>query len=391
MSTEGKYMTKGGFYVKAGELKAAVDRFKYVVPEKAENEILERLLLRHVKSRLDLEWCDGEMYASYILDVEHIDGVFESVSMAVQYKQLMDFLKGLPDDTTLKCMGAQNERGIPFMLVESDHWSHVFHGIDSIHYPKGYREYAKNVLLMGIEDFRDMIASTAFAADDPTLGILHSIYFHLLPDRTKFVATNGHMLSLYERTDLVAIKAGGVVVPVTALQAFMHGIKGLPHGKNVSIYIAEKRIQFSYRGFVLAVPFLEGSYPDYQSVIPTDTPYMATFELGRLRKAVKRLLPSKDRDLARIEFTFEGNKATLLARDDKLKEIATEVMACKYGGKAFKISFHGESLLSILENIGGERIAMRMTNTVRPVIIEPVPQSLHLNMLCLIMPLADPM
>jgi DNA polymerase-3 subunit beta len=191
--------------------------------------------------------------------------------------------------------------------------------------------------------------------------------------------------------DIVFPLAKSVIVPVTALQAFIHGIKGLSSAENIDIRTSNGRIQLSYGGFILNSVLIDGPYPNYQNKIPTDTPYMGTFELEKLRKAIKRLLPSKDRDLTRIEFTFEGNKATLLAQDDKLKEIATEVVACKYSGEAFKISFHGESLLSILENIGGERIAMRMTNTVRPVIIEPAQQSLHLNMLCLIMPLADPM
>jgi DNA polymerase III sliding clamp (beta) subunit (PCNA family) len=113
---------------------------------------------------------------------------------------------------------------------------------------------------------------------------------------------------------------------------------------------------------------------------------VATFERDKLRKAVKRLTPGKDKELQRIVFTFSDNSVELHALNAQRKVAATEKVPCKYSGDTFKISFSAGFLLSILDNIKSERIIMRMVNSIRPVIIQPESQPLLSSMLCLIMP-----
>jgi DNA polymerase-3 subunit beta len=391
MSTEGKFVAKDGFYIKAGELKAAAERFKYVIPKKATDTILERLLIHQMRDRLELSGSDGEIYASFVMNVVPTWEVREGVSVAVPYKPLIDFLKSLPAEAMLKCMQAHDEKGIPFMLVESDYGNQVFHGIDYYNYPILPRFRPDNIVLMNEEAFRDMVTQTIFAADDPTCPNLYGVYFDFLPDRTNFVATNRLVLSIYTRTDLVfggvKEKPKSIIVPIKALKAFMAGIQGLPRIGNVLIYPFDEYISLAHKGFFLSSKLISGQYPDYQRVIPTETPYVAIFERDKLYKSAKRLAASVNKEeVVRIDFTFSSDSVELYATNEQQERSSTEKVICNYAGDPRKISFSADLLLPILENIKSERIIMRIASRKRPVIIEPEPKSLLFNMLCLIVP-----
>jgi DNA polymerase-3 subunit beta len=388
MSTEGKYVARGGFYIKAAELKAAVQRFKHVIPKGDADEILTRLLMYQIKDRLELQGSDGEIYASFALKVEPLERFLVGGGMAVSYYWLRDYLKYVPEKAILKCIFADNEKGIPYMLIESERGTKSFYGIDSYNYPKATKFYCSNIAMMKVDDFRDMVARTIFAVDDMPYSRLGGVYFHCLPDRTRFVATNRAILSMYERTDVIFRKPESVVVPIRVLQAFMAGIKGLSGGENVLIYISEGHIQLAYNGFVLFSKCLGEDFPDYARVIPKETPHVVTFDRDKLREAVKRLKVVTNREVSRIEFAFSGDSVELYAPNAQQEGGSTEKVVCNYAGDTIKISFCADFLLPILENIKSERIIMRIASNIRPVIIEPESQPLLFNMLCLIMPLA---
>ena len=386
MNAEGKNV-KGGFAIKARALKAAIERFKEVVPKKAAKEYLTHLFLRQTGGRLELHGGDGEIYATLVIDVEPMGG--NDVRVAVQYKQLTDFLKGLPENVMLKCMQTEGKDGALNLLAESKYGRHTFRGTEFVDFqiePEGddYR-----VVAIKVADFRDIVASTAFAADDSFFLNLHGIYFHFLPDKTNLVATNRYILSLYERADLVFSGVKSVIVPVKALHGFVAGIKDAPDNDEVSMYVSEHCVLFSYGAFRLRTPVINSSFPDYQSVIPTDTPRVAIFELEKLRKAVKRMATVANKKVPRIEFTFSGDIVELYTHNALNGVTGTENVACKYGGDTLKIAFSAKLLLPVLENIKGERIVMRMVGPHRSVVIEPETQTSPLNMLCLMMPLVE--
>jgi len=394
MSSKEKYVATSGFCIKAGELKTAVGRFKHVIPQSADDEILERLLIYQIKDRIELRGSDGEMYAIFLLNVEPLEPFVIGEGMAVQYKTLTDFLRQIPEETILKCMYAKNEKGIPHMLIESEYGREVFHGIDSYNYPSPPHLRPDDIVLMNTDAFQDMVAQTIFAADNMPYSKLGGVYFHFLPDKTNFVATNRTILAMYTSTDLeipmVKQKPKSAVVPTKALQAFMAGIKGLPYIGNVLIYPLGQYIQLAHKGFILCSTTLGEDYPDYQSVIPAETPYVATFERDKLYKAVKRLAASVNKkEVPCIEFTFSRGSAELCLHNVQHKNDSTEKVVCNYTGDVLKVSFIAELLLPILKNIKSERFVMRIASSTRPVIIEPEAQNMLFNMLYLIMPLAE--
>jgi DNA polymerase III subunit beta len=400
MSMEGTYVVNGGFYIKAGELKAAVERFKYVVPEKSEDKTLEHLLLYQMKDRVELRgstrdtYANCEIHASFMVNVEPVEGSnVNAVTLAVPYKPFMYFLKSVREDTMLKCVYADNERGVPHLLVESEYGRHAFHGIPSWDYPTFPRLRPDDIVFMKLDAFQDMIARTLFAADDAPRSKLAGVYFDFLPDKTRFVATNKYILSMYESAELEFPKVGGIkpksmIVPTKALQAFMEGIRSLESGDEMIIYPFEQYIMLAYGSFTLASTLLNGPYPDYEKVIFRERPYVVSLKREKLINAMKQLLPFANQRNSRFDLNFIGHRVDISVEDTKRKIGKTESVYSERVEKlTFAVSFNAEQILCVLENIKSECVVMKVENSSRPVLILPEPQDAKAYVLYLIAPI----
>jgi DNA polymerase-3 subunit beta len=396
-----KFVVHGGFYIKAGELKAAVERFKHVVPEKSEDKILEHLLMYQMKDKVELRgstrdaYADCEIHASFIVNVEPIEGSnVNAVTLAVPYEPFMYFLKSVREDTKLKCVHADNERGIPHLLVESEYGRHVFPVIPSWGYPTFPYLRPDDIVFMKLDAFQDMIARTLFAADDAPRSKLAGVYFDFLPDKTRFVASNKYILSIYENAELEFPKVGGIkpksmIVPTKALQAFMEGIRGLKSGDKIIIYPFEQYIMLAYGGFTLSSTLLSGPYPDYERVVFKDRPYVVSLKREELINEIKQLLPFVNEKRPRVDLKFLGHRLdisveniTRLTRNRYERSVYYECA----DKRAFSVSFDAEQLLRILENIRSEYVVIKVESSSRPVAILPEPQDAKAYVLCLISP-----
>jgi len=378
-----------GFYIKAGEFSSALARFKHVISEKGADEVLRHLLMHQMHHRLELHGSDGEMYAIVALDVEPIKGMVQDTGLAVPYKSLLNHLKRIPDDVLLKCVFVEEQRGPSHILIESEYGRKTFYGITFHSYPKIAPFRCINIAIMNVGDFRDMLSQTVFAVDEGAESKLNGVYFHCLPDKTRFVATNRYILSMYEKVDVVFTKPKSVVVPTRVLQIFADAIKDASEEGNVLFYVSEGHILLVHRMFSLFSKCLGGDFPDYEKAIPKEVKYVASLEREELIKVIKQLEPFARRRKPRVDLTFGRNEVALSVESIAHRMRKTESVSCRYSGEepiCFAVSFNAKGLLRILENIKGERVVMKMAIGSRPIVILPESQDVKAHVLCLIAP-----
>jgi DNA polymerase-3 subunit beta len=389
MSAKGKYVVHGGFYIKVGELKSALERFKRVIPERGTDKILRHLLMHQMHHRLELHGSDGEMYAIVALDVKPIEGMGLDVALAVPYKSLINHLKRIPDDVLLKCAFVDEHGSPSHILIESEYGRKTFHGMPFQRYPRAARFRCPNIAIMKVGDFRDMLSQTVFAADEHTGSGLNGVYFHCLPDKTRFVATNKYILSMYERADVVFTKPESVVVPTRVLQVFAEGIEDASEEEDVLIYVCSGHILLAYKGFSLFSKCLGGDFPDYESVISKERPYVVSLKREKLINEMKELLPFADKESPIFHLNFIGHRLDISVENTRRRMRKSKTGSVYYESverTAFAVSFNAKQLLRILENIRSEYIEIKVATSSRPVAILPEPQDAKAYVLCLISP-----
>ncbi len=379
-----------GFSVRAELLSEAMGRVLPILPTRSMHVITRNLLFYQRGDELELRATDLEVYARTLLSVlPHTDDT-PHVQIAIQPKPLADLLKALPPDEVLTFTlvpGESSSGETPQLQVSSSFGRYDLMGVSAAEFPAFPEPPSTQGLSFSVATLREIIQRTAFAAaKDESRPALTGIYFHFLPDRTNFVATDAHVLVRLSRTDIVLQDAPSLLLPVRALEALDTAIKNFSLADELSIIPTQDQAFFHHPALDLSCRLIEYSFPDYQAVIPSTPPYTARLSKEKLRKALKRILVFADKSAQSVTFAFEGNNVTLTAYDTLSHTSAVEYFPCEYEGADFKISFRGPTLASVLENIAAEEIFMRMTAPSRPVIIEPDPQVPPVDTLVLIMP-----
>ena len=362
-------MSTAGFSVNVGKLKDKLERFKYVIPNGPERKIFGYTLLNQAERTLVISGCDDMKYAYSVLGVEQISWEGTIVKMAVPYKQLMDFLKGVSDEDILKCAQIQGKNAEPCLLVESSGERRTFQGIEASNFPPFPKLPNSAKIILAIEDVIKVFTEKATKSD--------------------LFSPSGYELLLGGEQDCLLPETKNIVVPEESLRAFLLSVEGLCSDYPASIYLSEARIGFGYAGFGLESALLNGTYFSHQVAISTETSYVIIFERGQLCDAIKRLVDLANKETQPIEFVLAADRATLLVQNKGSGSTRFEHVPCKYSGNTFKIRLNGKNILSILEELHGWRIIMKVTRMGHPVIIEPERQVLSRKVVGLIMPFTE--
>jgi len=151
-----------------------------------------------------------------------------------------------------------------------------------------------------------------------------------------------------------------------------------------STQVGEYRVQIITR-------LLEGTYPNYEQVIPKDNPRELVMTRTDLIEAVDIVASHAERTTQQIRFSLRGGKFSVSSATADFGAGEQSVDA-EYKGEDMEIGYNAVYLLQILRNIPTERIVFRLKTALSAGVVEPVgalPQ-VDEELLCLIMPLRLP-
>src|SRR3712207_2371078 len=142
-------------------------------------------------------------------------------------------------------------------------------------------------------DLRRLIDKTQFAiSTEETRYYLNGIFFHTVETQgttmLRAVATDGHRLA---RVDVPAPQGAegmpGVIVPRKAVAEIQKLIEA--GEESVQVELSSSKIRVTFGGVVLTSKLIDGTFPDYQRVIPTGNDKRLTVDREEFAKAVDRV------------------------------------------------------------------------------------------------------
>lgn len=208
---------------------------------------------------------------------------------------------------------------------------------------------------------------------EETRYYLNGIYLHVVDGRDgpmlRMVATDGHRLAQVqtvapEGTDGMP----GVIVP----RHFVGEIKRMAESTaNVDVSLSTNKIRISNgNGTVLVSKLIDGSYPDYPRVIPTQNSKTVVIERAELESALDRLMTLAEGKNNTIKFAFSEDRIEL-THNNPDKGHAVEEIDGAFTGDDLQIGFNGRYVLDTLAAAGGERIIMKMNDAGTPGVFHP--------------------
>lgn len=223
----------------------------------------------------------------------------------------------------------------------------------------------KSFAISGIT-LSSMLAKTVpFVSKDGTRFYLCGVLLDVIDDTLRAVATNGLTLSL-AKSQLPDGAEGlpRIIIPGKTC----HVARKLFGFGDVSVLAAEHSIALSSEGSTLRSRIIDGSFPDYDMVIPKSNPNILNTEVKALRSAVA-IASCIDEDKTKgiavklAAGSAEVSSATLNA------DAATDVIDVDYNGEPLRIGFDSKSLLSILDHIDTENVTIEIGDALSPVVL----------------------
>jgi len=142
------------------------------------------------------------------------------------------------------------------------------------------------------------------------------------------------------------------------------------------------------RGTEVYTRLIEGTYPNYEQVIPKDNDKHAIVEKSALESAVRRMAVVASDQTHRIRVVFSEGRIQLSVLTPDLGEGEDE-LELQYDGEELEIGFNANYLLEVLRYMPTEEVKMTFRAPERAATVEPVsPEGEEaMDYLCLVMPL----
>jgi DNA polymerase-3 subunit beta len=218
-----------------------------------------------------------------------------------------------------------------------------------------------------------LIEKTRFAiSTEETRFYLNGIYLHVLKDgkqgRLRAVATDGHRLARHE-VDLPegARDMPGVIVPrktVAELRRLLEDAEGA-----IEIGLSDTKVQFTFSSIELTSKLIDGSFPDYQRVIPSGNDKVLTLDAKDFAQAVDRVSTISADKTRAVKLNLDNDRVTLSVVNPE-SGIATEDVGANYRAGPIEIGFNARYLLDITGQITGKDVRFLLADAGSPTLIE---------------------
>ncbi|MEX0856063.1 MAG: DNA polymerase III subunit beta [Gemmatimonadota bacterium] len=237
------------------------------------------------------------------------------------------------------------------------------------------------------KDLLGLIRHTAFAvSSEESRPVLNGVLWELRDGEMRMVATNGHRLAK------MTIPAGPsrettaqLIVPPAALQQVQ---RLFAESDTIQVARAGNHLGFASETTEVYTRLIEGTYPNYEQVIPKDNDRYAIVERRALESAIRRVAAVASDQTHRIRLKFEDGRVEFNVLTPDLGEAHDEIEV-SFSGEPLAIGFNANYLLEVLRYVGTDEVKMGFKAPERAATVEPVVAEGEQapDYLCLVMPL----
>lgn len=362
------------FNASSSELVKALSAVSGAVPNKATLPILETILFESEDGQLRLTATDLEIS---IIECMKAD-IDQDGAVAIPAHRLIETLRQLPDIPV--SFEVDDKFNIKF---RTDKGTYKLVGEDPDEFPEVPNLNKEQPLETTKDIILNAINKTLFAvSDDDLRPAMMGVLFDIGPDESKFVATDGHRLVRYIKSDLTADAEMQFIVPEKALNLVQKAL----HDDDCDMTVTEGHVRFKSGNTIVITRLINEQYPNYDSVIPRDNDKSLIINKEQMLATVKRVAIFSSSTTRQIRIQLHKDKMTIRAEDIDMSSEAKETIACEYDNEEMEIGFNAKYLADVLSNVDDEDVHFEFSTPNRAGIVKASEEEENEQMLMLVMP-----
>ncbi len=224
------------------------------------------------------------------------------------------------------------------------------------------------VVTMRQKDLHDGLRKTAYAiSTDETRYVLNGVLFSFKENKLTLVATDGRRLAMLDiELEFPRSHEAEIIVPTKAVTELQRLLKD---DGEVKISVGSGQIAFDLNNTLLVSKLIEGNYPNYKQVIPSEAKERVTLERETFLNSLRRVsLLASDKSNS-IKLNFSKNNIEITANTPEVGE-ARESLPVAYKGRDFSIAFNPEFLMAPLRNLTEDEVFFDLIDEMSPGVLK---------------------
>jgi len=236
-------------------------------------------------------------------------------------------------------------------------------------FPKMTADGFSHNFALSAKDLSRLIDKTKFAiSTEETRYYLNGIYIHAYEGALRAVATDGHRLALAE-LDLPqgAENLPGVIIPRKTVAEIRRLIDG--GESDISLAVSEAKIQFHYGSAILTSKLIDGTFPDYQRVIPSNNEKELILDNKIFASAVDRVATISAEKSRSVKLSLTQDTLELAVNNPEHGN-AHEQIAVDYSAEPMEIGFNARYLLDVSAQIESRDASLFLDGPAAPALVK---------------------
>jgi len=305
----------------------------------------------------------------------------EKGSIAVPARILLDTLKNLPDQPVTFSI----DESTYSIEISSDNGRYKLSGENATDFPKVPSVSNDFSALISSDVLGRAVNNTIFAtSNDELRPAMTGVYVNLGEKNTTFVATDGHRLVRYRRTDIKSDNGNAIIIPRKALNLLKATLP--TENTDVSIDFNMSNAFFKFGSIRMICRLIDERFPDYENVIPSQNPIKMTISRTDLLGSLKRIAIYANKTTHQVRLKITGSELQVSAEDLDFSNEANERLSCEHEGEDIEIGFNAKFIIEMLSNLDTDQIKLNMSAPNKAGVILPVEKDKDEDILMLVMP-----
>jgi len=366
------------FTIDRADLLRSLNHVHSVVERKNTIPILSNVLLKAEGDSLSLSTTD--------MDLEMVESVPARVDTegvtTVPAHTLYDIVRKLGNDAVIEVQTADDGTSL---RVKSDRSNFRLGCLPEDDFPKmsSDNKFAYEFLVPA-DSLRTLIDRTRFAiSNEETRYYLNGIYIHAAENEDipvlRAVATDGHRLARFEMPLPEGAKdMMGVIIPRKTINEVRKLIDEA--ADNIKVSVSENKIRFSFDYITLTSKLIDGTFPDYERVIPKNNDKVLEIDPNLFATAVDRVSIISNEKSRLVKLTL-GNKQMIISASSAESGSASEEIEINFDYSPMEIGFNSTYLLDIARQMSSEGCRMHLSDSASPTILQDIGDSSSLYVL----------
>lgn len=327
--------------------------------------VLNGIKMELTNNGLSMLATDNDITIKTFIDSKNIKSIDEEGSCVVYGRYLIDLVRKIPNgEVDIETIEASKVK------ITTENLKYNLNCFNENDFPNINLEEKENFITINVKDFKDAINQTVFSTStQESRPLLTGVNVKIIGNTLECVATDSYRLS----KKLLTLENNNnenlnVVISAKNITELVKTLED--DEENVQIHTFGNKVLFKYKDILFQSSLLNGTYPNTDSLIPTEFEIMIEVSRQNLFDSIDRaslLTQSKEKNI--IQLDIKNEKMLISASSQEIGKIEEYIPIKQIKGGELTISFSSKYMIDALKSFNEEKILLLLNGDIKPIIV----------------------